>query len=242
MTEAPARDCLLVTARLAGGLAGDRAPNLDSLLVWMLAIHHPKGVPGYKVDRALPPPPQAEVPIPIARRTLAQQTPGGPVAWEVPRCSDPILGCVAADHHEHFVKKIGVEHAGLLDPKSRTVVSTTNTWTKSYRLPLRKRTVDRVCWFAVGNRKGLLTVLRRVRFLGKKVSCGHGLVAEWTVDRIDADYTWFAPWDGRGTVLMRTLPIGDWLPADLTGYRRDFGGVVDPYWHPDRFGEIVVPC
>lgn len=227
-------DPLLITARLANSLAGDRAPHLDSLLVSVLCLYHEKGAPGYKVDRSLPAPPQAEIPIPVPRRTL------GP--WSVPCCSDPILGFVAVDCHEHFVKKIGVEHAGLLAPDSRLVVSTTNTWTKSHRQPIRKRTVDRVCWFAMGHRKEVLGVLQRVKFLGKKISYGNGRVAEWTVERIGRDHSWFALCEEHGTVLMRTLPIGGWLPGDLIGFRRDFGGVVDPYWHPSRFAEIVTPC
>lgn len=225
---------LLVTAYLATGLAGDTAPHLDSLLVKALCIFHPKAIPGYKVDRAIPAPPQAEIPIPILRRTL------GP--WSVPCCSDPILGHTASDRHEHFVKKIGVENAGLLAPESRLVVSTTNTWTKSHRQSLRTRTIDRVCWFAMGHRREVLKTLKRIKFLGKKISYGNGRVAKWTVEDAERDWTWFTPWDQYGTVLMRTLPIGPWLPGNLIGFRRNFGGVVDPYWHPERHTEIVVPC
>jgi hypothetical protein len=41
---------------------------------------------------------------------------------------------------------------------------------------------------------------------------------------------------------MRTLPAGPWLPPDLIDFRPDFGAAVPPYWHPDRYTEIVVPC
>ena len=74
-----------------------------------------------------------------------------------------------------------------------------------------------------------------------RLSDGYGVVREWTVERIDADLSWFAPSE-VGPVLMRPLPVGPWLPDNLTGARRDFGACVPPYWHPERYGEIVVPC
>jgi hypothetical protein len=226
-------DNLLITVKLLNGLGGTDAPRLDSLLESALSLYHPKAVPGYKIDRSLPAPPQANIPLPILRRRLED--------WQIGACSDPILSTPAAEYHEHFVKKLAVEHAGLLSPESRLVVSTTNTWMKSHRQPIQKRVIDRICWFAVGNRRHVLEVLRRVKFLGKKVSYGNGRTAEWTVERIDRDYSWFAP-SLEGTVLMRTLPIGDWLPGDLIGFKRDYIGVCSPYWHPDRRAEAVVPC
>lgn len=222
---------LLVTARLASAVAAD-APRLDALLEYVLSLHHAKGVPGYKIDRSGPAPPQAEIPIPIARRSL------GP--WQIAMCSDPIYG-LAPESVEHVAKRVGVENAAMLDPSSRVVVATTNSWTKSHRLPLRMRLVERVAWFAVGYRRELLKVLRRVEFLGKKRSIGNGRVAGWSVERCELDCSWFAPSD-RGPVLMATLPAGDWLPAGLAGYRNGFGGCCPPYWHPERYTEIVVPC
>ena len=225
-------DAILVTARLASPLAGD-APHLDALLEYLLSLHHHKGVPGYKVDRKYAAPAQGEIPIPIRRHAL-----GG---WQVGCCSSPILGPVRAEMVEHIAKRIAVEHAGLLDPGALVVVSTTNSWTKSYRLPLRCRVVDAVAWFARGDRRNVLTTIRKARAIGKKVADGYGVVREWTVERIDADLSWFAPSE-VGPVLMRPLPVGPWLPDNLTGARRDFGACVPPYWHPERYGEIVVPC
>ena len=134
-----------------------------------------------------------------------------------------------------------MEHAGLLAPESRIVVSTTNSWTKSYRLPMRIRRIESVRWFAIGHRREMLKVLRRIDFLGKKPSVGYGRVASWTIDPIDDDYSWFAP-GPAGPVLMSTLPAEAPLPAGLIGYRRSFGAPVPPYWHPDRYTEILVPC
>ena len=224
---------LLVTAKLVKPLDGD-APHLDSLLEYAMSLHHHAGEPGYKVDRALPAPPMGAIPIPIGRKRL------GP--WLVGCCSNPILGRVHAEGVQYINKRIGVEKAALLAENARHVVATTNSWTKSWRVPHRTRLVDKVCWFAFGNRKILLKTLKsHVRFIGRKRSVGDGMVGDWTVDKLDHDYSWFAPSE-HGTVLMRTLPAGDWLPDDLVGFKQDFGGVCPPYWHPERYSEIVVPC
>lgn len=223
---------LIVTARLSSPLAGV-APQLDALLESVLCRHTAKDADGYKIDRAGPAPPQRKIPIPVQWRQL------GP--WLVGRCSDPILAVPAHETVSHIVKKIAVEHASMLGPSSRVVVATTNSWTKSYRLPLRERLVGCVKWFAFGDRREILNVVRRVRSIGRKVSIGLGMVAEWTVETCEDDYSWYAP-TGRGPMLMRTLPVGDWLPSGLIGARMDFGAAVPPYWHPERYTEIVVPC
>lgn len=224
----------LVKAHLASPLAGD-PPRLDALLEWCLSLYHPKAEPGYKVDRKFEAPPQGEIPIPLPRRRL------GP--WLKACVSDPILSTPDSDGVEHVNKRIGVEKAGLVAPEHRRVIATGNSWTKSYRLPMRVRVVPCVAWFALaGDRRELLKVLRRhARAIGKKVSIGYGRVSGWTVEKIDADHSWYAD-AGRGPLLMATLPIGDWLPEGLIGARRDFCAVTCPYWHVSRYDEAVVPC
>lgn len=223
---------LLVTAHLVTPLAGD-APRLDGVLECAMSLFHPKAVPGHKITRDGPAPPMGAIPISVARERLGD--------WIVARCSDPILPACELETVEHVAKKIAVENADLLRADRRLVVSTTNSWTKSYRLPLRIRPVDRVCWFAVGERKGVLRILRLVHAIGKKPSIGYGRVAKWTAERIDADLSWFAP-SHEGPVLMATLPVGGWLPEGLVGARRDYRTACPPYWHPERYAEVVVPC
>jgi hypothetical protein len=83
-------------------------------------------------------------------------------------------------------------------------------------------------------------LLAGVISIGKKISQGHGRVKRWIIEPCDLDLSWFC--GSQLMQLMRPLPWGDWLPADLAGYRRSFGSCVPPYWHPARFMEIVVPC
>lgn len=225
-------DFIRVECRLASAMVGD-PPQLDALLELVMSGMTPKAIGRSKVDRARPCPLQGEVPIPIQRQRL-----GG---WGVARCSSPIF-VARSDRHEHYGKKLVVEHAGLLAAGERKTVNTTGDWTKSYRLPLRVRDVPRVVWFAQGDRREMLKLLRRkVLAVGKKTSVGYGRVGEWVVDRIDFDAVWWAGSPG-GPVLMRPLPAGPWLPKGLAGYRTDYGACCPPYWHQDRHTEIVVPC
>lgn len=221
-------DGLLVKARLGSPLAGD-PPMLDGLLVDQLA-----GAQGFgRFGRSDPIPP-GEVGVPIGRGRF-----GG---VSVPLASSPIFAATAGtDRHEYYVKKLSVENAGLLAPDRRLKISVSGGDFKSYRLPLRVRIVPVVAWFAVGDRKRTLAVLRRIASIGNKRSQGYGRVAEWTIDRIDADWSWFGPSD-HGAVLMRPLPAAGPFPADLIGARPDFAACLPPYWHPDRFMEVLAPC
>lgn len=235
-------EAMVVTATLSSPLGGD-PPHLDALLVSVAArlAGKPEGLEGHKIGRSGPCPDSSLVPIAVLR------TRAGP--WQVSRCSSPVLGPVADDGVAHFAKRIGVEYAGLLAPGERKAVVTTNTWTKSYRLPLRTRVVGRVAWLCVGERRGLRSLLKLVHAVGSKTAHGFGRVAGWAVERVGDGsvphdrWPWWLDSDA-GPVLMRPLPVGpgcpDW-PA-FAGARRDFGAVVPPMWHPGQFCEAVTPC
>jgi hypothetical protein len=220
-----------VTALLSSPIAGD-VPYLDSIIELQMAFCQNKARP---ILRCEPAPPVGGIHIPCLRGDI-----GG--VKGIPRCSAPIA--VELDsRHEHIAKRIGVEHAGLLSEAQRLSVATGNSWTKSYRLPLKVSNVDRVVWFVGGSkRRHLKSLLERVKSLGKKRSDGYGRVSCWGFDEVEHDYSWFAPAEGGGTLLMRVLPHSSDLPSDLVGFKRWFGGFAPPYWHPDRFLDVVVPC
>lgn len=233
-------DALRVTAHLSGTLAGD-PPHLDSLLVYITSRLQGKPTDvddGYKIDRRGPCPDSSSVAIPLYRETVADRS--------VARCTSPILPVPTSDIHEHFGKRLGVEYSGLLAPDCRRVVTTTNDWTKSHRLPIRTRRVRCVVWLCVGNRRGIMDLLKYLPAVGKKTKHGYGSVERWEVERLDFAPLRYWPWwitSESGPVLMRPMPA-DWdgLPKNLIGAKPDFGACSDPYWHPDRYGEIVVPC
>lgn len=219
-----------VTAILSSPIAGD-VPYIDGLLEFEMAQRQGKA---YQVQRCDPCPPIGAIHIPCLRGDM------GPVKG-IPRCSAPIY-TVLAERHEHFAKRIAVEHASLLSESQRLVVATGNSWTKSYRLPILARNIEKVVWFVGGSKRSLLrSLLKSVGSLGKKRSQGFGRVSDWQFEEIEHDWSWFAKVP-EGTVLMRRLPYCDDLPSDLIGYKRTFGGVAAPLWHPDRQMELVVPC
>lgn len=231
-------DALRVIAHLSSQLAGD-APHLDSLLVYVACRTGGKdAVPGYKVDRKYACPDTSGIKIAMLRTNVA--------GFAVARCTSPILDEPTSDTVEHIAKRIGVEHSGLVAPSERKVISTATSWTKSYRLPLRVRRIDRIAWLCVGDRQGIKSWIKHIHAVGKKVAHGYGRVANWEVERIGARPHPYWPWwidSEAGPVLMRPLPA-EWegLPLNLIGARRDFGACTDPYWHQDRYGEVVMPC
>lgn len=164
----------------------------------------------------------------------------------VARISSPVLDVPTHDGTEHIAKRIGVEYASVLAPSERKVVTTTNQWTKSYRLPLRIRRVARVAWLCVGNRREILKALKIIPAIGKKVADGYGRVSRWECERLGEPPHRYWPWwvdSPAGPVLMRPMPAAfDHLPAGLLGAKSDFGACVDPYWHSDRYTEILSPC
>lgn len=227
-------DALRVTAHLCSPLAGE-PPHLDSLLVYVSSRLSGKDAePGFKIDRNTPCPDSSKIAIPMLRINAA--------GWGIAACTSPIMSEPLNDCHEHVAKRIGVEHSLLLAEDERRVVTTTNSWTKSYRLPLRVRRVEKVVWLCIGNRREILSSLKLVPAIGKKISIGYGRVARWEIERLDYEPLRWWPWFIDG-VLMRPLPLA-WgkLPQNLQGAKRDYCSVVDPYWHPDRYTEAVVPC
>ena len=226
---------LRVTAMMTGGIGG-HVPQLDALLV-ELAAHAPgSGSRGPMPTRHEPAPDPYDVPPGVG---LDRAEIGG---WPVYRTSAPILSSGAREGVEHFVKRIDVSRAEMLAPDRRVQVCHTNSWTKAYRLPLRKFYTPAVAWLCVGDRNRLLKLLLPVRQLGAKLRHGHGAVAEWSVEPIEDDWSWYGPGPDGKPLLMRAIPFGPWLPDNLVGYRRHFGACAPPYWHPERFAEVVVPC
>ena len=93
-----------------------------------------------------------------------------------------------------------------------------------------------VWWWAVGDRKGVARLVRRVKHVGRLRKMGHGRVRSWTVERaegVDPLEVLVASEDGTAN---RTLPP-EWLSYWSSLQSRL--AVAPPYWHPDRLGEAV---
>jgi hypothetical protein len=221
---------LKITAWLDAPLAGE-IPMLDSIVEWSMSLHLDSICPGVKRAGPDEPVEPGTIPIPIRRRRVGR--------FPVPLCSAGITPAPIIDTHEHFhMSMAGIRATETCD---RRVLSVKSGQHRSYRLPLRVRVVDRVCWYVVGRAKDLRRWLRGVPAVGKKTAYGYGLVARWEVEPAGEDWSWFAP-SPAGPVLMRPLPAEVDLPDGLIGYRRWFGSPVPPYWQRNLYTEIVQPC
>jgi hypothetical protein len=217
---------------LLSPLAGD-APALDALLAWELHLRlgskHAK-----KVGRWTPAEELEDAPIPLARRKIFGET--------VYCCSDPILPpLLAPEWVDRQSKRFeSSKMAKIIAPEHRKSIMTASGPYKSRFTPLRIRYVERVCWFACGDRAGMYKLLKSIRALGHLRNIGYGWVWKWDFEELHDDYSIFAPHKGK-KVLMRTLPLGKGL-ENVCGYRKGYAAVRPPYWHPDRQMEAVIPC
>lgn len=216
-----------IECELVSPLCGD-PPHLDALLEGLAANRF--GLPA--LCRSLPCPAPLSVPIPIE----AASAPGGPVY----RTSSPIFAATA-EGVRRLARQFPADRPESLHPKHRGNIILVNGPHKSWYLPLRERLVPRVVWFAVGDQEYVTDLLRGCFAIGKVRGKGSGAVARWRVEPVTEDWSWFAA-SPAGLVLMRPLPAGEWLPTGLTGWKADFGACRPPYWHHDRYGELVSPC
>ncbi len=218
-----------IVCELATPYCGNELPALDGLLEFVAASRAGKW---HDVLAAAQPPEFGSFELPVHTVEI-----GGVL---VPCCSAPIA-CYKKDGAERISKRLSTENAVLLDRKERKVVVTNAGKYKSHRLPLRIRVIEKIAWFCVGNAEKILEALKSIRSLGKKRSIGYGVVSRWYYEPAEEDLSLWAQ-TTQGKLLMRPLPWCKELPQDLIGYRRDYGAVQPPYWHPARWIERVVPC
>lgn len=246
------REPVKVTAWLSSPLAGE-PPMLDGLLEFLMLrhmpriketrgghrhMHHTNG--GYPI-----------VPIPIARDPLGD--------WLIPRCSSPIIPTPSNEWSQRYARPMVTDDSLIGDRKK---INTSSGPNKSCLLPVRARLIDRVVWFALAEYDGSKSGTRRdgakrtgggrpstrvrhrlkkLTAIGGKCAHGYGDVDRWEVDVVDDDWSWFAPSDD-GPVLMRPLPIGDWIPDDTQGARADFDRPCGPYHDKAHACEVFKPC
>lgn len=220
-----------VTAHLLSPLA-EEPPALDALLEYELALRL-----GYlrsrKLSRDVPLSEIERPPIPVYRQTIGDA--------DVYRCSAPILPPADAEWIDYLNKRIDTSRiALLLAPEERKQLLVASGPFKMRHAPVRVRRVRCVTWFVRGDRVEINKLLRGIEFVGKKHVVGYGQVGQWEYQEVEEDYSITAPWQGQ-QVLMRAIPWGPWVHG-MKGYRRSYGACEPPYWHPERYREIAVPC
>ncbi len=221
----------LVTCHLLSPLCGD-APMVDSLMEYELAMRL-----GYKSSRKLTRnTPLSEIqrpPIPVARRTLA--------GFDTYCSSSPIIGNVFAEYSERQAKRFDTDMCALLlDGKSagKKLLTSSGPY-KARFVPKRIRLIDNINWFVRGDRKEMNKLLKKIVALGTNRSYGYGLIDRWEYQAQEEDNSIFAMRDGK-KVLMKILPID--AAKEATGYKHSYGGAFPPYWHPETFMEVAIPC
>jgi hypothetical protein len=105
---------------------------------------------------------------------------------------------------------------------------------------MRIRLVPRISWFARCARSETNKLLKGILSIGSRRGIGYGLVEKWEFEEVEEDFSITAAQHGK-PVLMKTIPFGSDC-ANMTGFRRGFGGAFPPYWHPETFKEIAIPC
>jgi CRISPR type IV-associated protein Csf3 len=220
-----------VSAWLASPLAGE-PPMLDAILAWELSRRMASKWHG-KTGRWTPIEELPEMPIPVAKRMVGTR--------EVYCASNPILPKPdAPEWVEYANKRLDTSAiAQLVDPKERKSILTVGGPYKMRHVPLRIRLVSRVVWFVRGDRKELNKLLKRVFSLGTRREAGFGRVFKWEFEEMPEDYSIFSTRQGK-PVLMRTIPLDG--ARNVCGYKRGYGGVMPPYWHPGNQMEVAVPC
>lgn len=222
----------LVKCELMSPMCGD-APMIDSLLEYELAMRL-----GYKQSRKLTRnTPLAEIerpPIPLAQRTINGR--------DFYCSSNPIIGNVLTEYTEKQSKRFDTDLcATLLDEKSRKKLLTSSGPYKARYAPKHVKLIDGISWFVRGDRKQINKLLKKVVALGHGRSYGYGQVSGWEYEEQGDDHSIFSEQDGK-KILMKTLPIDAVKKSGATGFRHSFGGAFPPYWHPEAFMEIGIPC
>lgn len=222
----------LVRCDLSSPLCGD-PPMLCAIMEYELSMRlglkHAR-----KMTRDVPLSEIEKPPIPVAKRSFGEF---------VLFCSlNPILGNVFADYTERVSKRFDTDTCALLlNEKSRKKLLTSSGPYKSLYLPVRARVVDSVYWFIRGDRKEMKKLLKRIVGIGKMRGFGYGRVAGWSFEEQSDENSIFAMHKGK-KVVMKTVPISVARQERATGYRHSFGGAFSPYWHPETFMEIAIPC
>lgn len=220
-----------VTAWLSSPLAGE-PPQFDAILAWELSRRlghkHSK-----KLTRSIHLSDIEIPPIPLSIKTIN--------GINVHRCSNPIIPDPYSEWVERLSKRIDTHKISfLLAPENRKSLLISSGPYKMRYVPERIRLIDRVCWFVRGDKKEINKLCKSIIAIGKHRNIGYGIIEKWTYDEIEEDWSITAMRHGK-PVLMRTIPVGPNL-QNITGYKKTFGSPCFPYWHPENYMEIAVPC
>jgi CRISPR type IV-associated protein Csf3 len=210
----------------------DSPPRLDSLLGYQVSLNL-----DYKYKKKLTkktPLSDIETPeLPIDQKNI-----GG---YKIYKCSDPILGPTMAEWTAHQAKRFDSSLMALkIDEKKRKNLLVASGPHKMRYVPVRLRLIQKIVWLVKGEKKELEGLLRQVWALGKYRHYGYGRIGSWEYKEQDKDNSIIAETENK-KILMRRVPLCMDL-SSVEGWRKFYGGVQMPYWHPETFTEVAEPC
>jgi hypothetical protein len=219
-----------VTCNLVSPLCGE-PPRIDSLLEYELSLR--LGMKrARKMTRDIPLSQIEKPPIPLVKRTIC--------GHDVYCSSEPIIGNVFSEWSDKQAKRFDTSTVALmLHESQRKKLLTSSGPFKARFVPLRIRLIDKIVWFVRGDKKEINKLLKKIVALGHCRNIGYGIIGSWEYEEMEEDYSIFANHKGKN-VLMKILQIE--AAKGTTGYRHSYGGAFPPYWHPETFMEIAIPC
>ena len=172
--------------------------HLDSLLAWTLC-------PGHLIDKGLE---RNEVPA-IQRLPLGEWHIDGYWGWH----ASALFIDNGAESLQYWRKKFRTNRIQLTKDSPNLMSGKY----REYNIPMPLILCDTITAYALGSRKRIAQLLKRIKFIGQKGAYGKGLVVDTEVVVIEKDLSLIK--DGKA---MRFLP-------QKNGSR--FGRILPPYWN-----------
>ncbi len=112
---------------------------------------------------------------------------------------------------------------------------------RAYRIPNVIRTVKdgKITFWAMGHKDEVQAMLDCIPAVGKKYAAGYGIVADWTVEDCEQDYSLWHPEHG----LMRPVEVDsdEATGLEMSGYPVMQYGIKPPYWKTKNMRLCYVP-
>ncbi len=218
---------ILIKAHLSTQLCGN-SPLLDSLLEYMLSVQ--LGMQ-YTVSRDRPLLEENKIELPLSQYDFGENQ----YFWKV---SDPIISNPLSVSVEYIQKKFESSSSLLVAPENRKSILTASGPYKAKRVPISVRNITQIAWFAHGDKKEIKNILSRVSSVGKHINIGYGKIYKWEVEECEEDFSVIA----NNKILMKTIPLELISEFKANSWAASYGSFKPPYWHPDNYCEIAVPC